>query len=354
MSEKNRTKRHLVYLFTVLAVSTPPLTIGAILPERMLASDTTVKKEPSAPAKAHHDSKAEPKRKQKPEQASKPPTKSLSIAARGITMRFPEGWSAAQPTLNSWVILNVPADQQDTATPTVRVVIGYLQRIDHDDAVSQLAEYANESGTPPTFLVIGGWTALQRVQRVSRPQPSHGPLFPDRLMVQITTAVAADNLLVRLEANLPSDADQQLKDLVLAIGRSLVFGSAGDPGQVQQELNKLESSRRRPDPARSPRGTWDVAADGDSVATLSDGAGPPIFPSTQLNNGTNGELEVAVSNNGSNIVVVKQSGFITSNDGGQTFPFFGGLNVSDGDSSIAFGQSGNFYHAALACFGNNC
>src|SRR5262249_25944623 len=66
------------------------------------------------------------------------------------------------------------------------------------------------------------------------------------------------------------------------------------------------------------------------------------------------ELEIAVSNNGSNIVVVKQSGFITSNDGGQTFPFGGNLRVSDGDSSITFGQSGNFYHAALACFGNRC
>src|SRR5437773_12545933 len=98
MSEKNRTKRRLLYLLTVLVIGGAlPLTIGAILPESMLASGTTVKKEQSAPAKAHHDSKAEPKRKQKPEQASKLPTKSLSIAARGITMRFPEGWSAAQP-----------------------------------------------------------------------------------------------------------------------------------------------------------------------------------------------------------------------------------------------------------------
>jgi hypothetical protein len=75
----------------------------------------------------------------------------------------------------------------------------------------------------------------------------------------------------------------------------------------------------------------------------------------QLNNlGTNGELEIAVSNNGTNIVVAKQSGFVTSNDGGQTFPFSGNLPVNDGDSSLAFGQSGNFYHAALACFGGSC
>ena len=99
MSEKNRTQRRLLYLFTVLVIGGAlPLTIGAILPERMLASGTAVKREPSGPAKARRDPKAELKRKQKPEQASKPPTKSLSIAAKGITMRFPEGWSAAQPT----------------------------------------------------------------------------------------------------------------------------------------------------------------------------------------------------------------------------------------------------------------
>jgi len=287
-----------------------------------------------------------------PDQASKSLTKSLSIAAKGITVRLPEGWSVGQPTLNSWVILNVPADQQDTATPTVRVVIGYLERIDHADAVSQLAEYAHESHTPSTFLAIGGWPALQRVQLVERPQPGEGPRFPDPNMVQITTAVAADNLLVRLEADLPSNADQQLKDTVLAIGRSLVFGSVGDPAQVQQELNKLGNSPNRPDSPSGGTASPDRASTGPSGAEAA-GAGSPIFPPTQLNNlGTNGELEVAVSNNGTNIVVVKQGGFITSNDGGNNFNSFGGFGFGDGDSSVAFGQSGTFYVAGL--FGGNC
>jgi hypothetical protein len=268
---------------------------------------------------------------------------------QGISVSYPDDWSVAQPTVNTQVILNVPADQQESAAPTVRVVIGYLERVDHADAVSQLAEYARESPTPSVFLAIGGWPALQRVQLVKRPQPSHAPQYPDPNMVQITTAVAADKVLVRLEAQLPSDADDELKDLVLAIGRSLSFTSLGDAAQVQQELNRLRSSPRS---QNAPRNVSSNA--GAEVTALSDGAGPPIFSSVQLNNGTNGELEIAVSNNGSNIVIVKQSGWITSNDGGQTFPFSGNLPVSDGDSSIAFGQSGNFYHAALGCFGNSC
>jgi hypothetical protein len=182
-----------------------------------------------------------------PVQASKTLTKTVSIGAKGITLRYPEGWSVGQPTLNSWVILNVPAGHQETVKPSVRVVIGYLERTDHADAVSQLAEYAKESSQPSTFLAIGGWPALQRVQLIKRPQPGNAPLFPDRNMVQITTAVAADNLLVRLEGDLPSNADQQLKDLVIAIGQSLMFQSVGNPAQVQQELNKLQSSPGRRD-----------------------------------------------------------------------------------------------------------
>jgi hypothetical protein len=245
----------------------------------------------------------------------------------------------------------VPPDQQDTQVPTVRLSIGYLERPDHGDALSQLAEYANESGVSSTFLVIGGWPALQRVQLVERrfPGDQEDQFVRDLDMVQITTAVAADNLLIRIEGDLPSYADHQLQNLVLAIGQSLMFSSTGDPAQVQQELNQLMSLPQRP---AAPQG----AAPPPPIIPqfLAPLATAPIFPPRQLNNGTNGELEVAVSNNGTNIVVVKQSRFITSNDGGQTFPFTGFLSVSDGDSSISFGQSGNFYHAALACFGNSC
>ena len=153
---------------------------------------------------------------------------------------------------------------------------------------------------------------------------------------------------------MPSNADQQLKDLVLAIGHSLVFESVGDPARVQQELNKLQSLPGRRDSPQARVATAEAATKLSSSAKAAS-ASAPIFPPVQLNNlGNNGELEIAVSNNGTNIVVAKQSGFVTSSDGGQTFPFSGNLPVNDGDSSLAFGQSGNFYHAALACFGGSC
>lgn len=277
---------------------------------------------------------------------------------QGISVRYPSGWSIGQPTLHSWVLLNVPSNQLESVVPTSQVAIGYLIRVSNADAVSQLTQYANESSVAPTFLTIGGWPALQRVQLVARHQPGEGERnpFPDPQTVNITTAVAAGNLLVRLEGSLPSDANQQLQSLVLAIGQSLTFSSTGGTTQVQQELKQLQSSTGA---ATSTGGTSKPAqasalTGGAKSQALNAFADPPIFPLQQLNNGPNGELEVSVSNDGANIVIGKQSTWITSNDGGRTFPFTGSLTVDDGDSSISFAQSGNFYHAALACFGAGC
>src|SRR6266403_275698 len=75
-----------------------------------------------------------------PAQANTALTNAFSISAKSITFRYPDGWSVGQPTLNSWVILNVPANQQDSAKPTVRVAISYLERTNHADAVNQLTE----------------------------------------------------------------------------------------------------------------------------------------------------------------------------------------------------------------------
>src|SRR5262245_36934089 len=59
----------------------------------------------------------------------------LSLPAEEISIQYPDEWSLAHPTANTWVVLNVPADQLDTVGPTVRVQIGYLERGDHAAAV---------------------------------------------------------------------------------------------------------------------------------------------------------------------------------------------------------------------------
>src|SRR5260370_7273009 len=60
---------------------------------------------------------------------------------KGISVSYPDGWSLAQPALNSWVILNVPADQQDTATPPVRPTIDSSSRKHHSHAPTPLPHH---------------------------------------------------------------------------------------------------------------------------------------------------------------------------------------------------------------------
>src|SRR4029453_2063943 len=124
-----------------------------------------------------------------------------------------------------------------------------------------------------------------------------------------------------------------LQDLVLAIGQSLAFTSAGDPVQVQQELLNLRSLPSRTDSTPPVRGAITTDAALGSGAGLSADAGAAVVPSTQIKQlaliGPFGELEIVASNNGQNIVVAKQSTWQTSNDGGKTFPFTGSLPVND-------------------------
>jgi hypothetical protein len=326
----------------------------------------------------------------KPAATTTPLTQTLSfnVGNTAVTIGYPDGWSSAQATLNTWVLLNVPLDQQSTATPTIRMYISYLQRVDHNDALNQLQEYVNESPTTPNFLTIGTWTAFQRVQTVQRPQPGEPPeeqeqpddqqpLIADRQMIQITTAVAADSLLFRIETDLASDADQPTQNLVLQIGQSMTFSSTAPIPQTQLELRRLRNApRRSPSQQRvaAPQnvamtlpgaGLIPVAAGGGSsplstrLSPLSGrisspflvAPGSPVFPLLNLGM-VNGELDIAVSNDGKNVVITRANQFIASNDGGQTFPFTSFLPVGDGDGTIAWAQSGNFYGSSL--FGGAC
>jgi hypothetical protein len=295
----------------------------------------------------------------------------LNVQPSGISLRYPDGWSAAPKRYaNLDELINVPADQQGIAGETARIKIRVQSRTDHSEALGELQDIVTEVSTPSTFLVIDGWPALQRRHVERRQQPGVGPRNIDPWILKTTTAVAAGNLLVRLEGALPSDADQALVEQVEAIGRSLVFASSGDPDIAQQELQNLHNAPGpqgalfTPVPSAAGLPTFFGAPtssggspgeeDDESGVTLPTVPGPPeISPGApgftqRLFSSNNGELEIVATPDAQTIVFARQNNWRTSNDGGQTFPFAGNIGLGDGDPSLAYGQSGNFYLAGIS------
>jgi hypothetical protein len=299
-----------------------------------------------------------------PSQAQVALQNELSIKAHGITMRYPAGWSSPPKRFaNMDELVNVPASEQERGKPTSRVQITAVRRTNHAEALRELREIVSEVHAPVTFLDIGGWPGLQRSHKEPRQQPSGGPLFADVMVLRITTAVAVGDLLVRAEASLPSAASAALISQVEAMGRSLRFATRGNPQQTERELQEL----RRRAPSQSALTTLPDSLNPISPDAVASRVEPELFakasapgasapspewpfqdpPLQRLFQGGNGELEIAVSPNGRNIVVARQFVFRTSNDGGQTFPFTAGTGFGDGDPSLAWGQSGNFYMAGI-------
>ncbi len=281
----------------------------------------------------------------------------LVAVGEGVSVPVLEGWTQApRSSTNATVLVAVPAGRLDQVklpqagpdgmirTWTPRVTITIEHRPSHADAVARLGEIAREVSTPPTFLAIGGWPALQRSHL--GPLPRRGRTSEDHptagMAVFTTTAIADGADVVRLEGVLPPDAGEHVFAAVQTMGRDVQVGRGGDPARTERELAELRAlpprDALRPPLSPSglgmePVGVWEQAAPGAAM---------------QLFAGQTGELEIAASADGRDVVVARQRAVIVSNDGGQTFNSPIGLPFSNrGDPSMAVAESGAFYWAAI-------
>jgi hypothetical protein len=333
---------------------------------------------------------ADTQQTQPPASAALPLTQQ-SEAGQPFVLRYPATWSLSTDG-NVSRLVNVQAERAAAAPPEAldaegQIIVTTEQRRNHQDALRRLDDIRAEFTAPVTMLTIGGWPALQRRVLDTREQPggeddededagapqfrqdgpnqsiqeSKKPQLSPAQILRVTTAIAAGDLLVRLEGRLPPTAPPQLVATVLAIGRSVTFRVAGNPGAAQRELAQLagQQARRvlRPPPSTvrttKPRG-------GTSVPRAGARAVPTQRPLPMelldaglalqvINGGVASETEVAVSTNGQTVVIGQQFRFATSNNGGQTFPFTGNFpNSTGGDPSLAFAVSGAFYEGTIS------
>jgi hypothetical protein len=290
----------------------------------------------------------------------------LHLGVREITLEVPDDWSVAKHANIHRIYSVSPGEQASLDAERLKEIVQIsahtYQAPDHGAALQRLREIAAESESPASFIEIGGWPALHRERLGARPQPGADAPAETEEVLKITTAVVVDDLLVRLEAWLSPDAPAELVASVEAVGASLRTSALPDPAQTDRDIQDLRAEPNKglsllilPEPgqelALSAVGEGAAAApDLATTAGLAPAAGSTVRVTNQVWNDS--ELEIAVSDDGQNIVIGSNNGFFFSSDGGDTWN--NSANVGANDPSVAWGQTsgplglGTFYAANIA------
>ncbi len=262
----------------------------------------------------------------------------------GLSISFSSDWSMAPNRFaNMQELVRDRFDGQAASHPNSRMKITYENRRSSTEAIGRISDITFGIGADSgSLLSIAGWPAVQYSRVTQRDQPNRLRKLKSETVIRITTAIAVDDTLIRIEAILPPDANDEMVEESKQIARSVVVGLVGDANQTQQELDELRRTRRQQLAAQPAQGAPAVVPGPQgSVASAGPGANQRVF------SGGNGELEIAVSPDGQYVVVGRQSRWVTSTDGGQTFGAPGFIPFTGGDPSLAYGLSGSFYYAGI-------
>jgi len=273
-----------------------------------------------------------------------------------VYLSYPADWAPAKTQFHNAFDLVTPAEAASAGLPKARLNITAERRMDHAEALQRLHEIAdglkNLTGSAPKLLQIAGWPALQHQYTMPVPISEHnlpakgGPSLSRR----VTVAVAAADRLVLLEATFALDADPGLVGEGEKIAGTLRPPQTGNPAQSESEIQMLLRSLETPPPV-SPRTDLRPGVSGLSRASF--GSTAPVVGLAA--SPTNGELEVAVSNDGRDVVLpIDASTVQFSNTFGRSFAPVGPIANqcgSGGDPSITLGPNGGpsgvFYYAYL-------
>jgi hypothetical protein len=154
----------------------------------------------------------------------------------GVSIRHPKNWSVAVGEFRNATQLIATATRADPPRPLARTLVTSERFNNHAAAVRKLANIAAEVVATPEYRFIGGWPALERRYMAPLAEPGQRLGKPDKeLKTRLTTAIAAGEVLVRLETvvfgETETATDRQLRDRTLeeaiAIGRSAIASKPG-------------------------------------------------------------------------------------------------------------------------------
>lgn len=281
-------------------------------------------------------------------QPTQPQPREVRVADE-VAVVLPDRWVVTEQLRDS---LNV-VRRGDGRIHDADLLIAIERRFDHADALQRLVEIAAEQPEPARATVIAGWPAIERVYRDPVPTTAEREVekayTPSQETLWVTTAVAADDLVIRFETMLRPGASPAIVEEALALGRAVRPRKRGNADVTRREVEQLERllavrPPQPPDPPKDERPGGGAPASGDAARKST--VGVPVNARGGL-----GEIEVATSADGQNVVVAANPGYAFSTDGGATFTAAAGGTPApfprDGDPSLAVGATGTFYYAFI-------
>jgi hypothetical protein len=286
-----------------------------------------------------------------------------------LTAVLPAEWQVAPAQARNLVEIERRATALPGAPLKARTAVTTELRPDHTDAVHRLQEIAAESGGNAQFVAVCGWPALERRAQVLLPHVSkRGPFDARPLQTTVVTVVVAvGDTIVRYEGTLEPGAEASYADEIVGLAEKLRCATAAPKEQLERELqmlNPIQSPPPPPSPALAPPPS--APPPRTEGQPPSPAEAPPGGSRQAAVFGKNGfgELQIAVSTDGKNVLLATNNGNAISSDGGVSynpsalppFPFCtpGGPPCTQGDPSVGVGKSGKFYFAILGLPTNGC
>lgn len=278
---------------------------------------------------------------------------SFRLDQSGIALEIPDGWSAARQG-NLTRIYSVPDTERASIDPQrmteiVVMSVHETKLASHADAVQRLRELVTQAPTKPSFIAIDGWPALTRERTMARPLPGYKTEAEAEPVLVMTTGIAVANVFVRIEAWAPVTIPDSVKANVNRIAASLTSHSYADPEATKKTLESLRAAPTRGLPlAPAPVDERGASEDFQAAAARVPADGTTVRVTNQ--GGRDSEIELAVGNNGLDVVIGTNNGFFFSSDGGSTWAASAGIGSNDPSITWApgGGPQGTFYAANIA------
>jgi len=282
----------------------------------------------------------------------------MITVADGVTLRAPQGWKVTRDTRTTFLFEHFRKEKVLDASIAVQME----RRASHAEAVRRLAQIEAESPAKSEYSLIAGWPALVResVELFQYPGEDNAHESPwghptGEKSVQVTIAVAIEDEVIKLRALLAPDATSSLADVPLAITKTLTAPSPRSE-QSDSDLKDLRNGTFKPKPlppqsyARTASARRIARELNEPVPAASSRKPRPGGGGSALKVPGAGEIEATSSLSGGNIVTDAACSISYSITGGASFnpsSVTGIPSNSDGDCTVTWGPSGNFYLGRL-------